>query len=342
VKRHLYITTALFAAAGLAVAEVAADPDKRSTTADVMKAAKAADWRRPDPANLLYLELAAGRVIIELAPRFAPLHVANIKRLVAQKYFDGLGVIRVQDNYVVQWGDSEKTPPNENAQRKIADESVVAWGNGLPFVKLPDADGYAPETGWIDGFAAGVQRKPPAQAWLAHCYGVVGVGRGDPPDSGSGAELYMVIGQAPRHLDRNIVTVGRVLRGAELLSSLPRGGGALGFYEKPEQRTPIKSVRLAADVPAAERSIIEVLRTDTPLFTRYVESRRNRREGWFLTPAGHIDVCNINIPVRDVAAPVRQPPASLPSTRGDRVPEPPRRRSAWQCDFGVRNKPGCL
>ena len=105
----------------------------------------------------------------------------------------------------------------------------------------------------------------------------------DWPDTGSGAELYVVIGQAPRQLDRNIVTVGRVLRGIELLSSLPRGTGALGFYEKPEQRTPIKSIRLAADVPEAERTAIEVLRTDTPLFTRYVESRRNRREAWYLT-----------------------------------------------------------
>ena len=113
---------------------------------------------------------------------------------------------------------------------------MVAWGNGLPLIKLPDPDGYAPETGWIDGFPAGVERKPSGQAWIAHCYGVVGVGRGDWPDTGSGAELYAVIGQAPRHLDRNIVTVGRVLRGIELMSSLPRGTGAMGFYERPEQR----------------------------------------------------------------------------------------------------------
>jgi peptidylprolyl isomerase len=339
-RRHACIAATLLATAGAALA--AAPANKSPTTEQVMKSAKAEDWRVPDPANTLYMELASGRVVIELAPRFAPLHVANIKQLATQKYFDGLGVIRVQDNYVVQWGDSEKKPPNENAQRKIADESVAPWGTGLPFIKLPDADGYAPETGWIDGFPAGVQRKPPGQAWLTHCYGVVGIGRGNPPDSGSGAELYMVLGQAPRHLDRNIVTVGRVLRGAELLSSLPRGTGALGFYEKPEQRTPIKSVRLASDVPAAERTTIEVLRTDTPLFTRYVESRRNRREDWFITPVGHIDVCNINIPVRDVAKPVRDTPTSLPSKRGDRVPEPPRRRSAWQCEFGGRNKPACL
>jgi peptidylprolyl isomerase len=289
-----------FTVPGLAAAIGPGDRDKPLTTADVMESAKAEDWRRPDPANTLYMELASGRVIIELAPRFAPLHVANIKALVAEKYFDGLAMIRAQDNYVVQWGDPDEKRATENSQRQLAMESVIAWGKGLPLIKLPDPDTYAPETGWIDGFPAGVERKPSGQAWMTHCYGMVGVGRGNPPDSGSGSELYAIIGQAPRHLDRNIVTVGRVLRGMELLSPLPRGPGAMGFYEKPEQRMPIKSICLASDVPVAERTAIEVLRTDTPLFTRYVESRRNRREDWFLVPAGRIDVCNVNIPVRDV------------------------------------------
>ena len=341
--RHVCVATTLLAAAGVALAAAPGDRDKRPNTAQVLASAKADDWRRPDPANTLYMELAGGRVIIELAPRFAPLHVANIKSLVAQKYFDGLGVIRVQDNYVVQWGDSEKKPPNENALRKIADESVVAWGSGLPFVKLPDPDGYAPEAGWIDRLSG---RRPANAAGAGMARPLLWRRRRRPRTTRRTAAAVpsctWCIGQAPRHLDRNIVTVGRVLRGAELLSSLPRGTGALGFYEKSEQRTPIRSVRLATEVPAADRSLIEVLRTDTPLFTRYVESRRNRREEWFLVPAGHIDVCNINIPVRDVAVPVRETPASLPSKRGDRVPEPPRRRNAWQCDFGVPNKAACL
>jgi peptidylprolyl isomerase len=280
------------------------DRDKPPTTAQVMESATSTDWRRPDPANTLYMELAAGRVVIELAPRFAPAHVGNIKQLVAEKFFDGLAVVRVQDNFVAQWGDADKTRPTEAALRKLPDESAAAWGKGLPFVKLPDADGYARETGWIDGFPVGVERKPSGQAWITHCYGVLGVGRDEWPDTGSGAELYVVIGQAPRQLDRNIVALGRVLRGIELLSSLPRGtGDGLGMYEKPEQRAPIKSIRLASDVPAAERSAIEVLRTDTPLFTRYVESRRNRRDSWYIMPAGHTDVCSISIPVRDIPAP---------------------------------------
>lgn len=295
---------------GLAIAQIAnaignSNREKPPTTAQVLESAQPSDWRRPDPENLLYLELPSGRVIIELAPRFAPAHVANIRTLAREGFFDGLPVARVQDNFVAQWGDVDKTRQTESALRKLPEELVLPWSRTLPVVKLPDADGYAPETGWLDGFPVGVERKPSGQVWMTHCYGTLGVGRDNWPDNGSGAELYVVIGNAPRQLDRNIVVAGRVLRGIELLASLPRGTGALGFYEKPEQRTPIRSARIAADLPESGRTALEVLRTDTPLFTRYVETRRNRRDDWYLVPAGHTDVCAVSIPVRDVAAPGR-------------------------------------
>ncbi len=140
----------------------------------------------------------------------------------------------------------------------------IAWNKSLPIIKLPDADGYAAETGWLDGFPVGIERKPSGQVWMTHCYGTLGVGRENWPDTGSGAELYVVIGQAPRQLDRNIVVVGRAVRGMELLASLPRGTGALGFYEKPEQRTTDHGE--PASLPTcrpAERVALEVLRTDT-------------------------------------------------------------------------------
>jgi cyclophilin family peptidyl-prolyl cis-trans isomerase len=282
-------------------AESAATPaEKPPTVAQVLESAQPSDWRRPDPANTLYLDLPDGRVIIELAPRFAPEHVANIKAMVSAQFFDGLPIGRVQDNYVTQWGDIDEVRKDEAATRKLPDETVIAWSKALPIVKLPDADGYAPETGWLDQFPVGIERKPAGQVWLTHCYGTVGVGREDWPDTGSGSQLYAVIGQAPRHLDRNIVLVGRVLRGMDLLASLPRGSAALGFYsdEQKPRRTLIRSARLASELPESGRTSLEVLRTDTALFTRYVEARRNRREGWFVRPAGHIDVCNLPIPTR--------------------------------------------
>lgn len=267
------------------------------TMADVLAASTPADWRPLDPQNTLYLQLASGRVVIELAPDFAPLHAANLRTLVRQKYFDGLGVIRSQDNFVVQWGDAEGTRSLGEARATLPPEFTVPLREGLPFTRLPDPDGYAPEVGFSGGFPAA--RDPAAgQAWLAHCYGMVGAGRGNEPESGNGTELYVVTGHAPRQLDRNIAPVGRVVQGMELLAVLPRGTGPLGFYEQPSQHVPITSVRLAADVPEGERERIEVLRTDTATFAALVEARRNRRDDWYKVPAGHIDLCNVPLPVR--------------------------------------------
>ncbi len=123
----------------------------------------------------------------------------------------------------------------------------------VPFTRLPDGDVYAAEVGFSRGFAV-ARDKGSGRMWLVHGYGMVGAARGNTIDSGGGAEIYVVIGQAPRHLDRNITLFGRVIQGMDLLSSLPRGSGPMGFYDKPEQLVPIKSIRVAADVPLAERS----------------------------------------------------------------------------------------
>jgi peptidylprolyl isomerase len=266
------------------------------TTADILASSTAADWRPLDPQNTLYLELPAGRVIIEMAPQFAPHHVANVVALAREGYYDGTAIVRSQDNYVVQWADPDGKKPIKNAQKTVAAE-FERTARGLPFTPLVDPDTYAPEVGFSDGFPAARDPKF-GRAWPVHCYGMVGAGRDNDVDSGGGTELYVVIGHAPRHLDRNVTLLGRVVQGVELLSALPRGTGALGFYEKPEQRVPIKSVRVAADVPASQRTELEVLRTDTPTFTAYVEARRNRREEWFKVPAGHVDVCNVPIVAR--------------------------------------------
>jgi len=278
------------------VAAAAEPPARPPTMTEVLAASVPADWRPLDPENTLYLQLAAGRVVIELAPAFAPLHAANLRALAREHYFDGLAVLRSQDNYVVQWGDPDGKRPLGKAAATLAPEFTVP-ARGLPFTRLPDADGYAPEVGFSNGFPVG--RDPRSgEGWLTHCYGMVGVGRGNELDSGNGAELYVVIGNAPRHLDRNIAVVGRVVKGIELLSTLPRGTGPLGFYEKPAQYVPIISVRLAADVPAAERERLEVIRTDTATFERLVESRRNRRDDWYKVPAGYVELCNVPLVVR--------------------------------------------
>lgn len=282
---------------------------KAPTMAEVLAASQASDWRALDPENTLYLELAGGRVVIELAPDFAPRHVANVKALARERYYDGLAIVRVQDNYVVQWADPDAEKPElarkvRHAQKTLPAEFERTLDPKIPFTRLPDGDVYAREVGFSNGFpVARDQRR--GKMWLAHCYGMVGAGRDNPADSGGGTELYAVIGHAPRHLDRNVTLLGRVVQGIELLSGLPRGAGPMGFYDKAEQRAPIKAIRVAADVPEAERSALEVMRTDTPAFRALIESRRNRREDWFHAQAGHIELCNVPIPVRPRNAGVR-------------------------------------
>lgn len=262
---------------------------------EILDQSPASDWRPIDPENTIYMELARGRVIIEMSPAYTPRHAANVRALARAHFFDGAAITRSQDNYVVQWGRDENDPaPTGEGVLAMADEfqrSIV----GVPFTPAPDVDSYGAETGFSDGFPVA---RNTDHTWMIHCYGMVGAGRGDTADSGSGAELYVVNGQAPRHLDRNVTVLGRVVQGIELLSSLPRGTGPLGFYETPQERTPIRSVRVATDVPASERVNLESLRTDSATFARLVDSRRTRRDAWFLEPTGRINVCNIPLPVR--------------------------------------------
>jgi peptidylprolyl isomerase len=293
------------AAAGISIAiglHVATSAVARPVTvADLLSGSRAEDWRLPDPDNTLYLELPGGRVVIELAPRVAPLHVANIKALARARYFDGLAVVRVQDNYVVQWDDADHHRSIPPGVRPVAPEFIAEAGASQRFEPLPDRDLYAPEVGFLDGFPAGRDRRS-GTVWLAHCYGMVGVGRDDPPES-DGTEMYAVIGNAPRQLDRNVALVGRVLKGMEVLSSLPRGSGEMGFYIASERPVPIVSMRIAADLPQAERTPIEVLRTESATFRAIVEQRRSRREAWFKFNPERIDLCNVPLPARSISSP---------------------------------------
>jgi peptidylprolyl isomerase len=271
------------------------------TAAQVIEAAQPGDWRPLDPQNTLVMDLAAGQVVIELAPRFAPRHAANIRTLAHEGYWDGLAILRVQDNYVAQWGDPsgeapDKARPLGSAQKKLPAEFSVPL-KGLPLQRLPDVDGWAPVTGFVDGMPVAADPTR-AQAWLAHCYGMVGAGRDMAADSSNGTELYVVIGQPARGLDLNITVVGRVLQGMQWLSSLPRGTADMGFYDKAEQRTTIQRVRLMADMPEAERPQFEVLRTDTATWRALLDARRVRREEWFVHSPRHINVCNASVPTR--------------------------------------------
>lgn len=278
---------------------------------EIVQAAPAAQWTAIPPEQLLVMDLAPGtggkprRVVIQLMPApFSQGWVGNVRKLAAAHWWDGTSINRVQDNYVVQWGDGD------------AEDAAKAKPLPAGLAKVPQADYVAPLSwsppavgspgnrrdeiyGGTGSFKGGWPIASDGKsAWPVHCYGMVGVGRSMPPDTGTGAELYVVIGHAPRQLDGNIALVGRVIEGIEHLSSLPRGTAEMGFYQTAGERVPIVSTRLGNEVVGLPA--YEYLSTQSASFTEYADARANRRDAFFIRPAGGADICNVPVPVRRV------------------------------------------
>jgi peptidylprolyl isomerase len=275
-----------------------AAPAAKITPNDIVANSLASAWKAIDPDDLLVMDLAnGGRVVIQLAPKFAPVHVASIKALARGGYWNGATIYRLQDNYVAQWGlnDSDKGFPTGVVAKPPAEYTRPL--KGLAIKPLGSPDPYAPGAGFVDGWPVAYSAKA-GWADLVHCYGTVGVGRDLSPDTGTGGELYAVIGHAPRQLDRNIALVGRVIEGIDRLSSLPRGTEALGFYKDKAQYVPIAGIRLASDMPAADRPSFEFMDTASATFAEYLRVRANRNDDFYIRPAGGVDLCNVQVPVR--------------------------------------------
>jgi peptidylprolyl isomerase len=301
-------------------APAAAQEPEPPTPASVVAAAPASDWRAIEPADLLVMDLAPDRegkprrVVIQLMPPpFSQGWVGNIRMLAKAHWWDGTSVYRVVDNWVAQWGDGEDdeakakplpeglrvVPESEYVDRASVGEegSIVLWE---PRHSLVDtySDWAWFEEGWPIAHGIGEETRVLSR-WPTHCYGSVGVAR-DIETTGTGAELYAVIGHAPRQLDRNIAVVGRVIEGIEHLSTLPRGKGEAGVYDDPVLRVPIVSVRLGNEAAELPPPRFEYLASDSASFAEYVRIRANRDDAFYKVSTGGIDVCNVQVPIRRV------------------------------------------
>ncbi len=327
------------------------EPQGAPSPNQIVDAAPSEEWVAIPAEDLLVMTLAPDvkgnerKVMIQLMPApFSQGWVSNIRTLARAKWYDGISVNRVQDNYVVQWGDpGHDNPESGEVETKPLPEGLKVMGEdgyvvpveslfanedefAMPFLiaalaggldsenpigdvlsrlggeQLTLGDRYSETSTIVRGWPVG-SSKGNRSMWPVHCYGMVGVGRSYSPDTGSGAELYTVIGHAPRHLDQNIALVGRIISGIEHLSSLPRGSGALGFYteEEADMRTPILSIRVAADLPEDAQPQFEYLSIESASFAKYAEARANRRDPFFIVPAGGADICNIPVPIRAIA-----------------------------------------
>lgn len=254
-------------------------------------------WRELAPDNIAFMDLPEGRVVIELNPVFAPRTVDQFRRLVLSRFYEGLGFYRVIDGFVAQGGDGSDLGELSDVP-EIEAEFEIAWDEGLPFVPAQKPDLFAPETGFIDGFAAG--RDPErGRVWLTHCPGVVAMARNDDPDS-SRTDFYIVIGQAPRYLDRNLTIFGRVVSGMDVVQRIRRGpADANGIIEDDLSQSRIQSLRLASEAPEGERLRVLVMDTSSRPFRQMVEERRVRRHKFFRhEPPRVIDVCQVPMGAR--------------------------------------------
>ena len=287
----------ILALAGMAMVLVAAAPASTSLSPkDVLDSAPAAAWMDIPAEDIVVMTLADGTTFqYQLASRFAPVHAANIRQLVRSGYFDGAAILRVQDDYVVQWGrpDEDRTPAAGIDVHPPAEYEFD--GADLPYTRLPWRDAYAEATGFIHGWPVASEGNT---RWLVHCYGMIGVARDEPPDTGSGTQLYTIIGHAPRHLDRNLTVAGRMLAGMEILADRPRGTEALGFYKDDSQRIKIVSAKMASDMPAATRPAFQILDSESTTFHTWMMAKANRSGGFFVKAAGALDLCNALPPVR--------------------------------------------
>jgi len=273
-RLHLLVLTLLLVAAPLA--GLAEDPT----------------WRQVDPDNLAFMELAEGRVVIELNPRFAPKTVKQFRQLVQDRFYDGLGFYRVIDGFVAQGGDGSDLGELSDVPL-IKAEFERPWSGDFPFIPVQKPDLFAPETGFIDGF--GVARDPGEdRVWLTHCPGVIAMARNDAPDS-SRTDFYIVIGQAPRYLDRNMNVFGRVIHGMDVVQQIRRGPvNDNGIIRDDMQASRIRSIRLGSDIPDEERPAAYVMDTDSPGFAELLRDRRERKQRFFHhQPPPVLDVCQV-------------------------------------------------
>ncbi|HLZ76043.1 peptidylprolyl isomerase [Phenylobacterium sp.] len=260
------------------------------TTAAVlaMGAAKPhADWRPLDPQNTLVIETSKGRIVVEMAPALAPKAVERVKRLAKEGVYDGLLFHRVIEGFVDQTGNPNNHDggtsaypdlPAEFSARVAADAvtGVVARSDGIEgfLGSVPVAGVSVKEQG------LGADHRP--RVWGAYCDGVAGMGRQAGIDTANSEIFFM---RAPaRRLDHDYAVWGRVVQGLDVVRAINAG-------EPPPDPDRMVRVRLAADLPPAERPRLEVADTAGPAFQAQVAAAKARLGARF-------SVCDLRIAVR--------------------------------------------
>ncbi|MEQ9505010.1 MAG: peptidylprolyl isomerase [Hyphomonas sp.] len=286
-----------------------------ASLAEVPAEAETSAWRPVDPENLILMELNTGTVAVELFPEAAPAHVAQMREMLREGFYDGEAFYRVIEGHVAQAGRefpmaSKPWPelPLE-AERAASADGFTPHGN---------ADLFAPEIGHRAGFAVGRDGK---QEWLLNCPGALGMARDDAPDTGN-TEIFFPL-QPRRYLDRNYTIFGRVIAGMEHIHRLPRvdpfteeemnamfGEDPELAYQMSQYRRSnlsynyITSAKLASDIPEADRPAYEVMDTASTEWDALKTSKRDYSAipAFIAPPVNMLDICTLPVPARLVEA----------------------------------------
>lgn len=271
---------------------------------DVIANAPAEAWRVVDPENMLIITTNGGKVYVELAPEFAPNHVARMKQLAREHFYRFTVWHRVIGDFVAQGGGMIDNP-NHGADHLPGVQAEFTRGrsaaDGLDISELmmrartQRGSSAEARAGFWKGFQAGTQ--PIAQAairadgqvesWLLHCHGAASAARTNDPNSFR-SQFYITTGDA-EHLNTQYTVWGRVRAGLEVIDAIPEGtlGESMGY-----RPVIIEDIQVASDVPESERSTIEVMRTDGASFAQYLDALKQARGGQLP------DVCDITVPAR--------------------------------------------
>lgn len=251
-------------------------------------------WRIPDKNNLVMMTLPQGKVVVELAPEFAPKHVKQFKNLVKKQHYDGNKFYRVIDGFVAQAGPKDGSAKDRGVPL-LALEGEWGFKKDWPFTLVQTGDLFAEKTGFVNGFAVGVSESD-KKSWLTHCPGVIAMARGNNKNSGS-SHFYIPNGQAPRYLDRLMTIFGRVIYGMEHVQSITRTAVIEGQEPIADDKyTPIVRMQMMSDIPKDQQITLAVERTDSPEFLARLVKRKERKNPFFFkAPPQVLDVCQVPI-----------------------------------------------
>lgn len=101
----------------------------------------AADWRTPDPQNVLVIDTNKGRVIVEMIPEAASNHVARLRELTRAGLYDGRKFFRVIDQFMAQTGDPQDNGQGGSDKPDLAAEFTFRRGADSAFTAVAKPTG---------------------------------------------------------------------------------------------------------------------------------------------------------------------------------------------------------